>query len=96
MTIQKTGIQSFTGAAGNTWYYGGASVQGEHRAFGRAGVAVDLGSDGTIDGAAGVRGATGPRGTRVQGAYAGPHSAGAAGIATNGEMTRRWSRYVQY
>lgn len=90
----RTG-NSHTGPRGNTLHWGAAGAKGEHRAGAVGGVALDLGSHGSIDAAAGLAAGKGPRGAAAVGGYFGPNSAGAGAVATNGELTQRWSRYVE-
>ncbi|MBI3924913.1 MAG: hypothetical protein HY319_05180 [Armatimonadetes bacterium] len=94
MTTQSTGILSHTGPQGNTVYWGGKRIEGENRSLAKAGVAVDKGSDGSIDYRAGATRATGPRGTVAAAGYQGPNSAGASAVATNGETAKTWSRHL--
>ena len=96
MQVYNSGVNSYTGRAGNTWYWGGAGVSNEAgtRGAGVAGLAFDQGSDGTIDAGIAVGGAAGPRGAIGGVAGFGPNHHGAALAATNGETTRTWSRFV--
>lgn len=107
MQVNTTGINSYTGRAGNTWYYGSGSATNDAGTRGIAGkgVAFDHGSDGDIDAAAGGFVAAGPNGAVVGGAAAGPNGAvagrtftgpngrGAAVAATNYEMAGIWRGY---
>ncbi|MGE0492419.1 MAG: hypothetical protein AB7S38_24610 [Vulcanimicrobiota bacterium] len=94
MNVQTTGMHSYTGPAGNTVHWGGAKLEGPSRSLTTRGAALDLGSDGTIDGVAGAARATGPHGTLAAAGYAGPQRAGAAVRATNAETGATWSRMV--
>lgn len=94
--INQLPVQSHTTRRGNTFYWGGASAVSNDgtRGAARGFLAFDQGSDGTIDGGLRARGAAGPHGAIGRVAGFGPHHAGAAGIATNGEAVKTWSRFV--
>ncbi|MGE0490603.1 MAG: hypothetical protein AB7S38_15455 [Vulcanimicrobiota bacterium] len=85
---------SFTTANGNTVYLAAGKAAGPHRAGAAAGWAVDVGSDGTLDAGRGRAVGVGPNGAAAVHAGFGPNGHGARAIATNGETTRTWSRFV--
>lgn len=93
--VYNTGMQSYTGARGNTIYYGAAGAENGTRGIAGGYVAVDRGSDGSIDAAAAGAVGKGPNGAAAWGAAVGARGAvGAAGaVNANGELAGLWAGY---
>ena len=98
--INHTPIQSYTGALGNTWYWGGAGATSDDgtRAGGLGAIALDVGSDGGLDAGFIAGAAAGPNGAAggILGTGRGGWRGEAAAINANGELTNRWSKFLPY
>lgn len=95
MNVSSTGIKQHTTRGGNTIYFGAKGVSNEAGTRGAAGrfVAVDKGSDGSIDAAKGGFVAAGPNGAVGARAAIGPNGYKAAAFATNYENAKVWKKY---
>jgi hypothetical protein len=98
--ISKTPLTQHTGRFGNTWYYAGAkgtSADGT-RAGGLGAVAVDIGSDGTLNGGLIAGAGVGPNGAigGVAGTGAEGYFGRAAALDANGQLAQTWQRFLPY